>query len=682
MKSSAFLGVTRLGIVLGIAILHARTLPGAAAAPQDKKDAQAPQEKPPDVTDIDLDDLMKVHVTTAGRKEQALNDVPSAIYVLREEDLKRSGVTSIPEALRAVPGLDVARIRANSWAVSSRGFNSTSANKLLVLIDGRSVYSPLHSGVFWEVQDTFLEDVDRIEVIRGPGASLWGANAINGVINIITKKSGDTQGGIVTAGGGTEERMFGGGRVGGKIGEDAYLRVYAKYYDRANALDGVNPDKEARDGGWMGRAGFRSDWKGGDKDRFTLMGDFYDGAVKTVATDLSLTAPPITFNDRTGLRGGNLLFRWEREMDATSSLSFQAYYDYTYRTTEPFTDTLHTGDLDFQYRFRLAEGQDVIWGLGYRIYRSDILGGFLIQFDPPRHTDGTESAFVQDEITLVKDHLRLTLGAKFEYNHFTGFEIEPSARLAWNPDDRQLFWASAARAVRTPSLIDVDFRANAAVLPGPTILSILTDDRFKTEDVLAYEAGYRVRPVDPLSLDLSLFYNRYDHLRSLESGALFGEATPAPAHFVQPFYLRNGMRAQTGGVEVAANLQPMAGWLLQANYTYLRMELEGRVWSNDTTSQAAERQNPRHQVWVRSALDLPWNLTLDVTGRYVSGLSAYQVDDYIEADVRLAWRDNSRRWEAAVVGQNLVHASHPEFNTAAQRSEIPRGVYASLTCRF
>jgi len=657
----------------------------ASASALRAQDEKRPQDPAQDVTDIDLDDLMKVHVTTAGRKAQSLSDVPSAIYVVRDEEIKRTGVTRIPEALRSVPGLQVARIQANSWAVSSRGFNGTAANKLLVLIDGRSVYSPLHSGVFWEVQDTLLEDIDRIEVIRGPGASLYGANAINGIINIITKKSGETQGAVATAGGGTEERVFGSARVGAKLGEDAYVRVYAKYCQRDDALNGLDRDNDARDGGWMARTGFRSDWKGGDKDRFTLMGDFYDGQVKAIATETSLTAPFATsFNDRTTLRGGNLLFRWEREFDATSNVSVQAYYDFTFRDTEPFTDRLHTGDLDFQHRFALCQGNDVIWGLGYRIYRTDLNTGFLIQVDPSHHVDDIVSAFVQDEITLVKDHLRLTVGSKFEVNDYTGFEIEPSLRLAWNPDEQQLVWLSAARAVRTPSIIDVDFRFNAAVFPGtpPTVLAILTENGFKAEDVWAFEAGYRVRPAEPLWLDLALFYNRYDHLRSIEPGIPFSESAPPPTHDVQPFFFRNEMRAETSGAELASSFQPMAGWLLQANYTYLRMHLNPRQGSNDTTSEAAERQNPRHQVWVRSALDLPWNLTLDATGRFVSGLSDYQVKRYVEADVRLAWRDPSRRWEAAVVGQNLVHKSHPEFNAAGARSEIQRGVYASLTCRF
>lgn len=664
-------------ILAGLALAWSSAVAGAS--PQDPREAAADQE--PDVTDIDLDDLMKVNVTSPGRKAQQVTTVPSAVHVLRGEDLKRAGATSLAEALRAVPGLHVARTRANSWAVSARGFTSA-ANKMLVLIDGRSVYSPLHSGVFWDVQDTFLEDVDRIEVVRGPGASLWGANAINGVVNIITKNAKETTGQLVTGGAGTEERLFGGARAGFEVGKDAHIRVFAKYFTRDDAVEGIDQDRQSHDGLWMGRAGFRSDWKGGDQDRFTLMGDFYQGQAQARSTRLSLTAPPRPFKDRSDLRGGDLVFRWDRDLGPAQSLSVQAYYDYTRRQADLFADIVHTGDLDFQHRFPLADGHDVIWGLGYRVYRSELRGGFEIQSDPPRHLDDVPSAFLQDEITLVKDHLRLTVGSKVEYNDYSGLEVSPSLNLGWTPDDRQTVWFSAARAVRTPSIVDVDLRLNAAVLPGPTVFAVLGDDDFKSEDLLALEAGYRIRPADALSIDLALFYNRYRNLRTLEAGTPFTENDPPPPHTVNPFFFDNRMRGQTGGGELTVNFQPLAGWLLQANYSYLRMNLDLESGSTDTFSEAAERQAPRHQVWLRSAMDLPWNLTLDLMGRYVGGMTAFDVDSYVEMDVRLAWRDPSGQWEAAVVGQNLLHKSHAEFNAAASRSEIERGVYASLTCRF
>lgn len=662
-----------MGLSLGTA--------SAAAASQESP----PQDKPKDVTDLDLDDLVKVRVTSAARKEQALTDVPAAIYVIRNEDLKRSGVTSLAEALRAVPGLEVARPKANSWAVTARGFNSTSANKLLVLVDGRSVYSPLHAGVFWDVQDTFFEDIDRIEVIRGPGGAIWGANAINGVINIITKPAQNTQGVVVTGGAGTEERVFGGARYGFKVGDDAYVRAYVKYFNRDEAVRGLNNGQSAFDGLWLAKTGFRADWKAGEQDRLTVMGDFYEGESEATSNVPSLTAPfSSVLNESASLRGADFVFRWERTLDPTSELAVQAYYDYSSRLQSLFGYLLHTLDLDFQHRFRLFGDHEINWGFGYRAYWSDLHPSFFISATPNQDFNDIVSAFLQDEIPLVKDHLRLILGSKFEYNSFSGFEAQPSVRLAWTPSEVHNVWFAVSRAVRTPSSLDQDLRINAAVIPGspPTELAVFGDPRFRSEVLLAFEAGYRLHPAEPISIDLATFYNRYDRLRSLEPGATFSESTPAPAHNVTPYFIENMVRAQTYGIELAASVQIASWWLVQANYTYLRMQVAPIAGSLDTSSAAQARQDPQNQVWVRSAMDLPEHLTLDVTGRFVDRLPAYQVLHYYELDIRLAWQDPDHHVEVAVVGQNLMHATHFEHSTVAQRSEIQRGVYASVTVRF
>ncbi|HVR86260.1 MAG TPA: TonB-dependent receptor, partial [Planctomycetota bacterium] len=542
-----------------------------------------------------------------------------------------------------------------------------------------------HSGVFWDAQDTFLDDVERIEVIRGPGGSLWGSNAINGVVNVITKSAVDTQGGLLNAGGGTEERVFGGTRYGFQAAEDLHVRVWAKYSDRADEASGLDNGTDARDAWSVGRGGFRADWKAGDHDRLIFMGDFYDGQEQVVVTSPSLTAPfSQTINDRLDLRGGDFIFRWEHPFAPTSLLSLQMYYDYAFRMDSQLNFGVHTEDLDLQYRFSPLDGHDVNCGLGYRLCEIESAPNFELQFLPPRRNEDTASAFVQDEITLVKDRLRLILGTKVEHNEFSGFEYQPSGRLAWNIDERQMAWVAASRAVRTPSILDVDTRLNALVIPGapPTVVSVFGDRDFQSEVLLAYEAGYRVRPVDPLSLDLALFYNRYLRLRSIEPGAPFLEASPPPAHLVVPFNIDNDFKGQSGGAELASNLQAASWWLIQANYSYLRVDLVPTNGSLDTGTKNAAKENPRHQVWVRSAMDLPMNVTLDVIGRYVSDLSAFPVKEYVEADVRLAWRDATRRFEAALVGQNLVHDAHAEYGSPAMRSEIRRGGYASLTWRF
>jgi len=669
--------------VLAFALAAVSSDARAQDDPPPKKTVPAPQER--DVTDLDIDDLVKVRVTSVARKDQTLTDVPAAVYVIRQEDLKRSGARSIPQALRSVPGLEVAQPTANTWAVSGRGFNNTSANGMLVMFDGRSAYSPLHSGVFWDVQDTFLEDVDRIEVIRGPGGTLWGSNAVNGVINVITKHAEDTQGVVVTGGAGTEERAFGGGRIGFKAAEDVYVRTFVQYFSRDQAVTGLDPDRDAFDAQWMARTGFRSDWKPNDHDRVTLTAGLYEGQSQTSSTVPALTPPfASTVNERADLRGADFVFRWDHSIDPTSNFAVQAYYDYSSRLQSIFGYVLHTMDLDFQHRFRIFGDQDINWGLGYRNYWSDLHESFSVSADPKRDVNNVASAFVQDEIPLVKDHLALTLGSKFEYNSFSGFEVQPSARLAWKPSEVHMFWTSATRAVRTPSTLDQDIRINALVVPGapPTVVSFFGDPTFKSEELLAYEAGYRLHPVDPLFFDLATFYNRYNHLRSIEPGAPFAEAAPPPIHAVLPFVAENNLRAQTYGIELAANVKLSPWWLVQANYTFLRMDVDPRQDSGDTLSEAEERQNPRNQLWVRSAMDLPENLTLDLIGRYVDRLPAFAVDSYIEMDVRLAWQDPARHVEVALVGQNLLHDSHAEFSPVAQRSELQRGVYGSLTVRF
>jgi iron complex outermembrane recepter protein len=628
--------------------------------------------------EIDIEDLMNVQVTSPSRKEQSLADVPAAIHVILGDDLKRTGVTSLPEALRRVPGMQVARSRSSAWAVSARGFSDSSSNKLLVLMDGRSVYSPLHAGVFWDVQDTFLEDVDRIEAIRGPGGSLWGSNAINGVVNIITKRAEETQGAVVTGGGGTEERVFGGVRYGFKIDDDHYARAYAKYFARDDAASGVDPDEDAHDGWFMGRAGFRSDWKSGDRDRMTVIADGYGGQIKERVNNPSLTSPTgvESFNDRIRLDGGNVLFRWVHDIGPLSDWTLQVYYDRTRRDASLFEDALDTVDLDFQHRFHWADIHDVNWGLGYRIHRSHFNGDFVIQIDPERRTDDLLSAFVQDEIALAADQLRLILGSKFEHNDYSGFEVQPSVRLAWKPAADQTLWAAVSRSVRTPSIIDADIRINAFIIPGPTptVTSIEGDRNFKSEELIAYEAGYRIRPVEFMTADVAAFYSRYDRLRSIGApGTPFLEADPPPQHLVIPITLENELDGHCWGAEGAVNLQAAPGVLVQAHYAYLRMHL-----SDD----AAEGRDPQHSAWLRARVDLGADWNLDAVGRYVSRLKAFDVDGYIECDLRVAWKDPERRLEIALVGQNLMRESHAEFQSEASRSEIERGGYLSILWGF
>jgi iron complex outermembrane recepter protein len=638
--------------------------------------AQDERPKERDLTELSLEELSKMEVTSASRKEQRLEDVAAAVFVLRGEDLRRAGVRSIPEALRMAPGVQVARIDANKWSISIRGFADRFGNKLQVLMDGRSVYSPLFSGVFWDVQDTNIEDIDRIEVIRGPGASVWGANAVNGVINIITKKAKDTQGTQVVAGGGTEEKLFADGRYGGSSGDSFFYRAFAKYFDRDNGPGGA-------DGWHQGRAGFRSEATVGAGQTVTTFAELYQGQSGTRATAVR---PPPVYEGTTEkpylVRGGFLMGRWENKLSDTSSLSAQLSYTYSELDTGVFAERRHIADLDATHQFRLTEEQDIVWGVGYRITRDATREGFVVSFDPSRETDDVASLFVQDEIRLIPKVLWGSVGARLEHNDYTGLEVQASARLGFRPHERHMLWAAWSRATRTPSRTETHIRLNEAVIPPnppaqplDTYVSLFGGD-FKSEVLNAYEVGYRVQPADSLSLDLTAFYNRYDRLSSNEQGTPFLESTPAPDHIVVPVRFANGNRGATYGVEAVVLWQALERLRVQASYSLLRTNLIG--------SRGEDRNNPKGRAALRVAWDLSDAVTLDVLGRYVSPNFDQGIDSYVEADVRLGWRV-SKNVEIALVGQNLVHARHFESSDSGlgeQATEAQRSFYASLSIKF
>jgi iron complex outermembrane receptor protein len=594
-------------------------------------------------------DLMNVEVTSVSRRESTIGQSPSAVTVITQEDIRRSGATSIPQALRMVPGLEVAQIDNSTWAISARGFNSSTANKLLVLMDGRSVYTPLYSGVFWDVQDTLMQDIDRIEVIRGPAGALWGANAVNGVINIISKDARDTQGLLVFGGGGTEERNFLGARYGWKIADNVFARVYAKHFERDETVFATGAD--GADDFFMDRGGFRVDARPSVENHLTLQGDLYSG-----------TRNNPTFDD-TDVAGGNVLARWTQKLANGGDIRLQMYYDRTERDIpQTFAEDRDTFDMDFQYHFPLGRRHDVTCGLGYRISSDDVGNSSAVIFVPDHETQHLFSAFVQDEMQLATDRLRLTLGVKLEHNDFTGVEIQPSARLLWAIDPKQVAWAAISRAVRTPTRLERDL---LIVTPAG---SLTGNKDFDAESAIAYELGYRTQPSKLLALDIAAFYNSYDKLRSLESS---GTA----------FTIDNKLDGETFGLEVGATVKPADWWILRGAYTYLQVQLEADSDSTDTVTLASEGNDPRNQIYLRSSMDLPHHIDLDCSLRYVSELSSQDVPDYIAVDLRLAWRPNDHL-EFAIVGQNLFDDRHPEFGGGANRREIERGVFATLTLRW
>jgi iron complex outermembrane receptor protein len=646
-----------------------------------------------DLTTLSLEQLMNIEVTSVAKKAQKVSDAAAAIFVITQEDIRRSGVTSIPDALRLAPGMQVARIDSNKWAISSRGFNGRFANKLLVLMDGRTVYTPAFSGVYWEVQDTLLDDVERIEIIRGPGATLWGANAVNGIINIITKKAWDTQGGLVTAGGGTEERGFGAMRYGARLGDDAFVRVYAKYFNRDGFVDPTGTDT---DDDWdVVRGGFRLDWQASEHDTLTLQGDLYNGNASQMLTLPALTAPfSLTVNDDIDFLGVNLLSRWQHTFSSTSDMTVQLYYDRTDREEALFVEeSRDTIDLDFQHRFTMGARQEIIWGFGYRYTHDDVTNTFFASITPDSRGNHLFSAFVQDDIILIQDRLRLTLGSKFEHNDYTGFEVQPNARLLWTPHTRHTVWAAVSRAVRTPSRGENDVRFNRLVIPPgtpmlnpgplPALVALIGDDDFKSEVVLAYELGYRLRPLDRLSVDIAVFFNDYDNLRTVEPGAPFVETDPAPPHVVVPAIFDNKMHGESYGVELMVDWRPWDWWRMQVTYTYLQLDLDVDRDSLDTGAVEVEGHSPHHQFSFRSSLDLPWALEFDAWLRYVDDLPNLDVGSYVTLDLRLAWRP-LKQLELSIVGQNLIASRHLEFvqESFPFPTEIERSVYGKITWRF
>ena len=602
---------------------------------------------PAELKQLSLEALMNQDVTVVARRPEKLSATPSAVQVITGEDIHRSGATSLPEALRLASNLEVAQANSHDWAISARGFNNTLANKLLVMIDGRTVYTPLDAGVFWDAQNVLLEDVDRIEVVSGPGGALWGANAVNGVINIVTKSARDTQGSLVEGGGGSLLQDFGAVRYGGSNGTNLFYRVYGQRFDRNET---VFPNgKDATDSWDMSQGGFRLDWYPSEVNTLTLQGDDYSGSEAVTGGN--------TFLD-----GQNMLGRWSHTVSDTSDLSVQAYFDRTWRKIpNSFAEDLKTYDLDFQFRFALGQRQSVTWGAGYRLMQDEVQNSGAIAFIPPNRNMQLFSGFVQDEITLVPDRLQLTLGTKLEHNDFSGFEVQPSARLAWTPAERHTIWAAVSRAVRSPSRIDSDVEVSL----GPT--AITGDRDFASETVLAYEAGYRVRPVDRLLLSIASFYNDYRNLRSLN------QLTPTN------FVIGNGFNGQTWGVELSGTYQATAWWRLRGGYTYLNKAL----WRDraNVTPSVREGNDPQNQVLIQSILDLPAHFQFDVVGRYVDTLQNPHVPSYVSFDVRLAWRWKDHL-EISVVGQNLWDNQHPEFGAVATRQEIPRSVFGKVAWWF
>ena len=640
------------------------------------------EDSSPDLTAIGIEAVMNMEVTSVSKRPERLMDSAAAVQVITSEDIRRSGATSLAELLRLVPGVQVARVNSSTWAVGVRGFTSTLSRSLLVLIDGRSVYSPLFAGVYWDVQDTSLNDIDRIEVIRGPGATLWGANAVNGVINIITKSARVTQGAYASIRAGNEERALATGRFGGETKGGVAFRTYAKFSDRDAEF---HLDRDHFDGWHMARAGFRADADPRQPDHLTLQGDLYDGRAGQRSVVTTYTAPYTeTVEEDAGLSGGNLLGRWEHRLHDDSGTTLQLYYDRTHRSQTGFTEDRDTIDLEFRHHLRLASRHELLWGAGYRLTSGDTESVPTIQFSPASRTDDVWSAFVQDDIRVVPSRWTLTLGSKFENNDYSGFNSQPNVRLLFTPGAKHAFWSAVSRALRVPSRVEEDLTLTALLDPTtPTFIRVQGAKDFKPERLTAYEAGYRTQPTERLFLDLAVFYDDYDRLLSLEPGTPFTETSPPPSHTIVPLSFGNGITARVHGAEISGDWRPVATWRITGSYSYLRMNLVQTAGSQDTTTEGStEGSSPRHMADLRSSLDLPGHLGLDVTLRYAGSLAAQKVEAYTEMDL-LVGRPLARGYEISLAGQNLLAPHHAEFGGGRGAPiEIERSVYGRIVRRW
>ncbi len=659
-------------------------LPGLAAAHQGREYLAN------EYLDLDIAQLMSITVTSVAKKEQPLLDAAAAIFVITQEDIRRSGATTLPDVLGMAPGVQVAKINSNKWSVSTRGFAGYTSNKLLVLIDGRSVYSPAYSGVFWDMQNTLLEDVDRIEVIRGPGGTLWGANAVNGVINIITKKSQHTQGGLVRIGGGNQ--LFStAGRYGAKISDNTYGRAYVSY-DSYSSNSMYESSKSAEDEWRPLQTGFRFDGEATQGLEWTLQGDAYRKEGEQRTSFHWQQDPPYFIGDSIDdslNKGANILGRIHKDFGEGKALTFKAYYDFSNRDEHFYQLDFETLDLDIQYETPLGDRNNLTFGLGYRSVWGDFDEKFQVQLKDRQ--DNLYSAFIQDEISLVPDRLLLTLGTKYEHNDYTGSEWQPSARILWKPQNRHALWLSAARAVRTPAMVEHGGKVLISMYPTPdgrmAPLYMTGNEGFKSEELYAYEAGYRWQATDRLFFDATVFYNDYDRIQSLTH-------TIGPTGYQADF--TNSTTGESSGFELAVDWKVTNELSFALAYSYFDIDLHsGRdeMLSDSIKGDTRSDSTPSHQLSLRGSYYLLPNLQLNMWGRYVDSIRNYyfsqnggqylDVDGGVIMDANLIWTPR-QGLELMLAAQNILDSRRLNFVSeyATPPTEIERSVFGKITWKF
>jgi iron complex outermembrane receptor protein len=614
-----------------------------------------------DIAELSLEQLDNIVITSVSRQEERLSNAAASIFIISAGDIRRSGARSIPEALRLAPNLQVARVDARNYAITARGFNTTLQNKLLVLIDGRSVYSPLFSGVFWEAQDVVLEDIERIEVISGPGATIWGVNAVNGIINIITRSSKDTQDGLLAVGAGRDDRD-GTVRYGGALPNGGHYRVYARTVQVDDTFSEAGADTNS--GFRRRQAGFRADWdlaQGG----LTISGDAYQGALGQAR------------REDVRIAGANLLARWTRKLSDDSHLRLQFILDHTERM-QPliFGERLDTIELEAQHDLRVGDRHAISWGGGLRISRDDLGTSTSFAFLPGDKDLHWANLFVQDEIAL-RDNLRLTLGMKVEHNNYTGAELLPGVRLGWTFAPGSLLWGNLARTVRAPSRIDRDFYVPRApiMIGGVPRYQIAGGPSFESEVANVLELGYRVQPSTRWAFSATAYYAKYDRLRTLEPNT-----ANVPNTGLQEF--RNMGDGHVRGIEMWARLQPAERWRVHAGAVVQSVNTGLEPGSRDISARTGLATNDPNTHWLlRSSHDISARNQLDWTLRYTGKLANPKVPAYYELDMQWTWKP-MHNLDVALIGQNLLHSRHVEFGAAPGRSVFARSALLKLTWRF
>lgn len=645
-----------------------------------------------ELADFSLEELMDVEVVSISRKAESIQGAAAAVFVISAEDIRRSGVHSIPEALRLAPGVNVARINASSWAITSRGFNSRFANKLQVLVDGRSVYSPMFSGVYWEDSSVMVEDIERIEIIRGPGATMWGANAVNGVINIITTRPDpDAPESFASVMAGTETPYRLTGRVDGTAGENGAWRLSAQAKSTGTTV--MESGEESYDAWTEQLARVRYDRQLGDKDNLSISSHYFHGDMEHQYLNITPTAP------YTEIRSGKVDFItaslqtiWAREISETAGMQLGLYFTHFDRKEFLLAEKHHIIDADFQNNFNASPNHAVIWGGSWRYYQDELVGLPAIFFDPDATFERTFSAFAQDDWAVVPDHLHLILGGKWEYREDTGSQWQPSARIAWTPSEKATWWGSVARAVRVPSRINRHVQMDMTMLPPglmgpdspPISISMVGSMDMVPEELVAYETGFRIKPAGNLSLDLALFINDYDNLRTLDMGA----PRPHPVHgfptMMMPFTVGNGPGGRTQGGELAANWKATSKCQFQLAYSYWDFKPADPEPDKDTGMERLA--TPKHQVSLRGLFNPAKNWEADVWFRFTDDLMADQVDmaKWSELDLRLAWTPTARL-SVAFGGRNLLNDNHQEFiysSAAPNPAFIQRSGYGEIRWSF